>query len=151
MRTASSDVADVGHSAHVHVAVDGWTWATACVCRSSAIQPWDGPLDCRLAVARQHLRLDPRHRPGTHANLRGNLVLALVTLSDGLANGCLDPSAHTRATEFRPAGPCPGQPSVDAVDDHVPLELREGTRDGEQELTLGCGRIKHLPVDEEVH
>src|SRR5262249_5206784 len=104
----------------------------------AAVQPWDGPLDCRLAVARQHLRLDPRHRPGTHANLRGNLVLALVTLSDGLANGCLDPSAHTRATEFRPAGPCPGQPSVDAVDDHVPLELREGTRDGEQELTLGC-------------
>jgi len=47
--------------------------------------------------------------------------------------------------------PRPRKARVDALHDHVPFELREGSRHGEQELPLRRCRVEHLFVYEEVH
>src|SRR5262249_16817187 len=58
----------------------------------------------------------------------------------------IDPWATQRDTlRLRPR-----QPGMDALDDHVSLELREGPCDGEQELALGSSGVDGLLVDGQV-
>src|SRR5262245_14441358 len=70
-------------------------------------------------------RLDPLDRTGPDPELCGDLQDTLVALHQGHSDACLCAGIDPGATEGLAVGPRPLEASVDAADNHRPLELSE--------------------------
>jgi hypothetical protein len=84
-----------------------------------------GSLDASLICHRRHLGLDPLDRPRPHPELCGDVQDTPVPLDQRFPDALLDPGGDLGPAEGLTIGAGTLEPSVDAADDHRPLELGE--------------------------
>jgi hypothetical protein len=86
---------------------------------------------------RQHTRLDPLHGAAADAERRSDLEHAQLSARQGLADSGFGLRINLRPSDLFALRPRSCQAGIDALPDHVPLELGKGAADVEQQFPRG--------------